>query len=348
MPRYLVWLGRLTALMFFVVVGLGTWKLFFDGRPPAQRPDLVRLPAELPPAPAGYPTLNAIYLAFLAGWVEPVDINKDHPTPETVAVEKDILYGQVGDRALQLDVYYPKVTPAKPTPMLVFIHGGGWSGGERRDYQIYCHRFAEWGYVVATISYRFYKEALFPACVQDTNAAIRWMRANGARFGGDPARIAVMGGSAGGHLSLMAAYASDVPELQGEAGNAGVSSRVQAVVNLYGPVDLTDPVAQVAPQVTGLIGKSYAEAPELYKLASPVAHLDKDDPPTLIIHGTLDQVVTVRQADQLAQQLKSLGAEYWYDRVDGWPHTFDIVRKNFDHTSAVMRAFLEEKGLSAR
>ena len=76
-----------------------------------------------------------------------------------------------------------------------------------------------------------------------------------------------------------------------------------------------------------------------------MSHLDKDDPPTLIIHGTIDQVVTVVQSDTLAEKLKGLGADYWYDRADGWPHTFDVVLKNFDHTSAVMRAFLKAKGL---
>lgn len=341
----LAWFGRIVGVVFLLAIGFGAWKIFLDGRAPAQRPDLAHIPAELGPAPAGYPTLNAIYLAFMLGMIEPADLGKDQPAPANVAVEKDLVYGKVGDRDLMLDVYYPKVAPAKPVPMLVFIHGGGWSGGKRGDYQIYCNRFAEWGYVVATISYRFHQEAKFPACVQDTNAALRWMRAHGARFGGDPERMAVLGGSAGGYLAMMAAYASDVPELQGDAGNPGVSSRVQAIVNLYGPSDLTTPEAQVAPQVTGLIGKSFAEVPETYKLASPLSHLDKDDPPTLIVHGTLDQVVTVLQSDALAERLKDLGTDYWYDRADGWPHTFDIVLTNFEHTSKVIRAFLQAKGL---
>jgi len=340
------WFGRIVGVVLFLALAVAAWWIFLDGRAPAKRPDLVRMPeAIVPAAPMGYPTLNALFLGFAAGAIETAKIDEEHPAPATVAVEKDIVYGKVGERELMLDVYYPRATPAKPAPMLVFIHGGGWSGGKRSDYQIYCNRFADWGYVVATISYRFHQEAKFPACVQDTNAAIRWMRANGTRFGGDPARIAVMGGSAGGYLSMMAAYASDVPELQGDAGNPGVSSRVQAMVNLYGPCDLTAPEAQNAPQVTGLIGKSYAEAADTYKLASPLAHLDKEDPPTFIIHGTLDQVVTVVQSDTLAEKLKGLGTDYWYDRVDGWPHTFDIVLKNFDHTTAAIRAFLKAKGL---
>lgn len=345
MKKILRWMALGMLGIIVLIFAFATWYLLFDGRPPARRPDLVHVPVEVPKAGFAYPTVNALYLGFALGQIPIANIQEDHPAPAGVTVEPDQVFATIGERKILLDVYRPTTLPAKPAPILLFIHGGGWSGGTKRDYQVYCNKFAEWGYVVASMTYRFVNEAKFPACVQDTNAAIRYLRANAARFGGDPNRMAAIGGSAGGHLSLMAAYAPDVPELQGDGGNPGVSTRLQAVVNLYGPTDLTLPAANDNPTVTKFIGKSFAEAPELYKLASPLTHLDKNDPPTLIIQGTLDTTVPPSQSDLLAERLKALGVEYWYDRIDGWPHTLDIVLVNFEHTSALIREFLKAHGL---
>lgn len=345
MKKILRWLGGIVAAIVVLLVLAATYMLYLQGCAPGPRPDLARVPVEvIPPAP-GYPTMNRLYLDFALDRIEAANIGADHPAPEGVTVERDVVYGNAGNRALKLDLYRPTAAPAKPAPILLFIHGGGWSGGDKRDYAIYCNKFADLGYIAISVGYRLSGEAKFPAAVQDFNAAIRWARANGATYGGDPARIAVLGGSAGGHLSMMVGYASDVPEFQGDSGNPGVSTRVQAVVDLYGPADLTVPFAQKAPQVTSFLGTTYDKAPELFAKLSPITYLDKDDPPTLIIHGTLDDIVPIDQSDLLAQKFKDLGVDYWYDRIDGWPHTLDIVWKNFDHTTALIQAFLNEKGL---
>lgn len=346
MKNFLRIAARLLLAVVFVAAAYFSWWYYFDGRAPGPRPDLERVPEAVVPAPPGYPTTNALMLSFLLKRIPIADLAAPHPAPEGVTVQRDLVYGTLGERQLKLDVYYPTVKPATPTPVLLFIHGGGWSGGDKRDYEIYCNDFAKLGYVVSSMGYRFAKEAKFPGCVQDTNAAIRWLRTNAAQYGGDPARIAAIGGSAGGHLAMMAGYASDVPEFQGEAGNPGVSSRIQAVVDLYGPTDLTTPEAQVHPTITGFIGKPYTEAPEAYKQLSPITHLDKDDPPTLIIQGTLDTLVTPDQSDMLAEKLKALGVDYWYDRVAGWPHTMDIALPVYAHTSDVIAKFLRAHGLA--
>jgi acetyl esterase/lipase len=214
-----------------------------------------------------------------------------------------------------------------PVPGLIFIHGGGWESGGKGDYRYYAVRYAKRGYVAASISYRFVQEAAFPACVQDAKCAVRWMRANADKYHVNPNQIAVIGGSAGGHLAMMAGYSAGVPELEGDGGYAGVSSAVQAVVDFYGPCDLTGPEQRNHPTILKLFGgKTYEETPQQYELASPIRHLDKSDPPTLIFHGTIDDVVPIEQSERLAKQLTELGIPCQYERIEGYPHTMDLAR----------------------
>ncbi|OHB73994.1 MAG: hypothetical protein A2Z25_05710 [Planctomycetes bacterium RBG_16_55_9] len=245
-------------------------------------------------------------------------------TPDTVEEIRDIEYGTGGEGKLQLDLYLPKGR-TKATPAILFIHGGAWKSGKRSDMKFYCVKFAERGYVTATVTYRLMGEAPFPAAVHDVKCAVRWLRANAAKYQVDPKRIVVSGNSAGGHLSMMIGY-SDDPSLEGGGGNNGASSRVCAVVNFYGPTDLTTDFTRKQGVVEDFMGgKTFDEASDVYKLASPLFHLTKDDPPTLIFHGTIDGTVPIVQADKLADELKRLGIEYVYERYDGWPHAMDLA-----------------------
>ena len=204
-------------------------------------------------------------------------------------------------------------------------------------------KLAEQGYVVATVSYRLSDVAPFPAAVQDVKCAVRWLRANAERLHVDPDRIAMAGGSAGGHLSMMAGYVTDNPELEGTGGHPEVSSRVQAVVNLYGPTDLTTDFARDNDVVVKFLGgESYADKPELYRLASPNTHVSADDPPTLILHGSIDTVVPIDQAELLVDKLKEAGVPYEYDRVEGWPHTMDLEANVNRHCLAKIEEFLDK------
>src|SRR5690606_12769333 len=146
--------------------------------------------------------------------------------------------GDAGDRPLRLDLYSPRDLDG-PAPGLIFIHGGGWKHGKKEDYRLYGLTFAQKGYVVASVQYRLSGEARYPAAIHDVKAAVRWMRSESESIGVDADRIGVAGGSAGGHLAMMLGYTSDVPTFDGDSGHEGVSSRVQAVVNIYGPTDLT-------------------------------------------------------------------------------------------------------------
>lgn len=294
-----------------------------------------------PPIPKGYKTKEEGMVAAMLGQLEILHIDKPIPLPAGVTETLDIEYGKGGDKSLLLNLYAPEKLD-KPVPGLIFIHGGGWKSGSRTDYKYYAVRYAKRGYVVASITYRFAQDAPFPAAVQDAKCAVRWMRANAEKYHVDPNRIAAIGGSAGGHLSMMLGYSSDVPELEGNGGWPGVSSKVQAVVDLYGPPDLDCEAARKDSTVQNFIGKPYEEAPKLYEQASPYRYLTPDDPPTLIFQGTIDDIVPPSQSDFLAEKLKAAGIPYQYEKYEGWPHTMDIALPVNIRCQYMMNAFFDK------
>jgi acetyl esterase/lipase len=271
--------------------------------------------------------------------------------PPGVEAQLDVEFGKGGTKPLLLDLFKPKEIK-KPVPGLIFVHGGSWKEGSRKNYGIYSRDFARKGYVVATIEYRLSGEAPFPAALQDVRCAIRWMRANAGKLGVDPNKIALVGGSAGGHLVMLAAYSPhNDPELEGTGGNNGVSSRVQAVVDIYGVIGIggrgigrttminvrnPDPVLQF------MGGKTWDTDRELYEKASPIKQVTKDAPPTLILHGTVDEVVKIGQSDRLAATLSDLGVPYLYDQVKGWHHGMDSVKAVHDHCEWMMDQFFTQ------
>jgi acetyl esterase/lipase len=270
--------------------------------------------------------------------------------PAGVEASYDVEFGKGGTKPLLLDLFKPKEIK-KPVPGLIFVHGGAWREGSRKNYGTYCRHFAGKGYAVATIEYRLSGEAPFPAAIQDVNCAIRWMRANAARLGVDPNKIGLVGGSAGGHLAMLAAYALNDPELEGTGGNDRVSSRVQAVVDIYGLVSIGGPspgrVAIVRVRNPDSVlkfmgGKTWEDDRELYEKASPITHLTKDAPPTLILHGTVDELVKIGHSDRLAAKLSELGVPYLYDRIEGWNHGMDIVKEVHDHCEWMMDQFFAQ------
>jgi acetyl esterase/lipase len=270
--------------------------------------------------------------------------------PAGVEASFDVEFGKGGTKPLLLDLFKPKEIK-KPVPGLIFVHGGAWREGSRKNYGTYSRHFASKGYVVATIEYRLSGEAPFPAAIQDVNCAIRWMRANAAKLGVDPNKIGLVGGSAGGHLVLLAAYAPNDAELEGTGGNNGVSSRVQAVVDIYGLVSLGGPspgrsmfirVRNPDPLLKFMGGKTWEDAREMYEKASPITHLGKDAPPTLILHGTVDELVNIRHSDRLAAKLTELGVPYLYDRIKGWHHGMDMAKEVNAHCVWMMDQFFAQ------
>ena len=291
-------------------------------------------------APMGYyfptPTIAAVYTGLESL------IDKTPGVPENVEAIKNIEYKNINRQSLQMDFYIPKGL-TKPAPLLVFIHGGGWRGGDRADYLVYLTHFAKLGFVTVTVSYRFLKVAPYPACVEDIIDARDFLYQNGDKYNYDPDRICLIGGSAGSHLAMLAAYGWKKKGTGADSIPAVASKhKIKAVVEIYGPVDFTTEYARVHPTITGFMVKSYKEAPQLYVEASPITYVTKDTPPTLILHGTRDMLVPIVQAEMLKHKMDSLGVPNVYCPVPGWPHTMDIVQRVNNYTKATMRDFFEK------
>lgn len=306
--------------------------------PPAVQGDPVASMEEPPPMPKGYASTAEVMTAIAKNEVELLDENV--PPPEGVKELAGIEYCSVDGISLKLDLALPENAEG-PLPGLIFIHGGAWVSGERKVYHLYTYKFAQEGYAAATISYRLADQARFPAAVEDAKCAVRWMRAHASEYGIDPGNIAVIGGSAGGHLAMMAGYSDDA-EFKGAGGYDDVSSAVQAVVNFYGPYDLTADIAKESGDVKEFLGAAYEENPDIYLEASPMHYLDEGDPPTLIFHGTIDDVVPVEQSDRLAARLEELGIPHSYQRFEGWPHTMDLAKAVNERCRWFMYRFFEE------
>jgi acetyl esterase/lipase len=262
-----------------------------------------------------------------------------------VAIEDNITYGKAGDTDLKLDLAQPQGDG--PFPTIVFIHGGGWSGGNRQGYRGQIQEAAKRGYVAATISYRLMqfdqakKETttatpIFPTQIHDAKAAIRWLRANAQKYHVIPDRIGVTGGSAGGHLSLLVGLTDPASNLEGDSGYPDQSSRVQAVVNVFGPTEMVGcyEKSSVAWIFRLFMGGTPSEAAERYKAASPVTYVSKDDPPVLTLHGDKDALVPVEQATLLDEKMKAAGASHTLMVFQGQGHGFggEYNQKAWDAT----------------
>jgi len=289
-------------------------------------------------APSGYMNETFLKISYGLGMLDLIDLEPE--VPGDILEIKNIEYKNVDSTSLQLDFYKLKDLK-EPAPVMIFIHGGSWRTGKRSDYLPYLIDYAKKGFVTATVSYRLVKKATFPAAVQDVNCAVRWIRSHAEDYGIDSERMVLIGGSAGGHLAMMVGYAGD--ELMfNEDCSVGNSSKVKAIINLYGPADLTTPYAKSTYQTIDFIGSPYEDNPELYELASPKTFITPDDPPTLIFQGTIDSLVPVSQSDSLAVWLSKAGVPQDYHRLKGWPHTMDVSVKVNEYCQFYIDAFLEK------
>ena len=206
-----------------------------------------------------------------------------------------------------------------PHPAIVYLHSGAWISGDRTGGP--ARRQATRGYAVASIEYRLAPRHIWPAQVEDVKAAVRWLRANAARFDLDPERIAIFGTSAGAHIGAVAATANEIGWLEGSAlGNPQFSSRVKAVVDLYGPTDLLRLEADKLPCIpldgnasymppSLLMGCPIQECRDWTRTASPMSYVTADDPPFFIMHGMLDCLVAFTQSVALHQKLVATGVD---------------------------------------
>ena len=279
-----------------------------------------------PEKPNGYFSNITLKISYALGRLKLIET--DFPLPKNIKEYKDITYKTIDTTNLKLDIYQKKDI-SEPTPLIIFIHGGAWKKGDKHDYWPYLIPFAEKGYITATIQYRFTDVAKYPAQLDDVTDAINWLKDHANEYHIDKNKIVLVGGSAGGHLAMMAAYSD--PKL-----------KIKGVVNLYGPSDLTTTYASEAESVIKLIGKSYKDAPEKYKNASPVTYINKDIPPTLTFQGTLDELVPYKQSDNLDKKIREVGAISHYHKLKGWPHTMDMSVKVNKYCMYYMDEFFEK------
>ncbi len=277
---------------------------------------------EDPEPPRGYFNNTFLKGALMLGWVELVDTKPD--IPEHIEVFGDIGFKETEERMLFLDIYRKK-NILDPAPLIIFIHGGSWTGGNKMYYLIYLLSYAEKGYITASLSYRFAQEEKFPAALEDVLCGIEWLKANGSEYGIDSSNVALVGGSAGGHLALLAGYTIGGPYGPGNCNNNGASPQVNAIVNFYGPTDLTTEYSISRDEPKYFLGLDYKNDPEKYLMASPVHFVTPDDPPTMTFIGTLDELVPVNQADVLNETLIAADVPHNYHRLKGWPHTMDAA-----------------------
>lgn len=253
--------------------------------------------------------------------------------PKGVKLEPDVQYVPKGDPAEKLDLYLPEQPSDKPLPMVVYIHGGGWRGGSKSD----CPAvgFVPAGYAAASVEYRFSQKAIFPAQIQDCQAAIRWLRANSKKYNIDPDHIGVWGGSAGGHLVALLGTSGGKKAFPPIGGNEEQSDRVQAVCDWFGPTDFNSVIGQFAADPTvksvykfntpgdpysGLIGAKLGEDKEKGDAASPIHYVSKDNPPILIMHGTKDPHVPFAQSVEFVEALKAAGVDATLQQFPGAGH----------------------------
>jgi acetyl esterase/lipase len=247
---------------------------------------------------------------------------------QAAEVHRGIVYASVNGRDLALDLHLP--AGRTDPPLVVWVHGGAWRSGSREQVPPI---FVENGFATASLDFRQSTEARFPAQVHDIKAAIRFLRARAATYGYRTDRIAIAGSSSGGHLAALVGVSGGDPTLEGTLGDHGVrSSDVQAILVYYGASNLMSILRQSTefglgvrvPALQSLLGGQPHEVPALAELASPVFHVDADDPPLLIFHGDRDPQMPIAQAYELMDAFREAGPVADLVVVRGAEHGGDV------------------------
>lgn len=287
-------------------------------------------------------SLLIVLAAFISGSAE------EPAKPLPVKVERNIVYSNAGGEKLMLDLAAPE--EGGPYPAVVLLHGGAWMAGNRTDLSkapkkgvpSIIEEVAARGYVVASPTYRLAPKHKFPAQIEDARTAVRFLRSNAKKYNLDPDKIAAGGFSAGGHLALLIGTADkksfENPEYPEQ------SSRVQAVISFFGPTDLRLYAASeglVDAYMVPWLGKECKTNDAIFKKASPIEYVTKDDPPVLMIHGTADIVVPIVHSERMLKKLEETGVKAELITVKGEGHgwngaaaaksTLDAVRFLDEH-----------------
>ena len=275
-------------------------------------------------------------------WLKPFHFKRD-----AVRVDSNIAYGDAGKRNL-LDIYRPHEPREGGFPVLLQVHGGAWIIGEKEQQaKPLMYHMAQRGWLCVAINYRLSPKAAFPAHIIDVKKAIAWVKEHISDYGGDPDFIAITGGSAGGHLSSLAALTPNRADWQ--PGFETVDTSVQAAVPFYGVYDFLDR-GGIRPEMSmdklladRVMQCSKEDNPQVWNSASPLSHVSADAPPMMVIQGTHDTLVWVEEARAFVSALQAVSKQpVAYAELPGAQHAFEIFHSvRTDHTAHAVGHFLE-------
>ena len=260
------------------------------------------------------------------------------PPPGFIAV-RDLDYAGKGNPRQKLDLYLPEKPTEKPLPLIIYIHGGGWEGGDKSDTGLLFALIKSGGYAGASIGYRLTDQGAWPTQIHDVKAALRWLKAHAKDHSIDADKIGLTGISAGGHLVSLLGTSGDVKELDGSVGTAGELPKITCVANFCGPANFLTFNDGKGSVIVGdkpgsalfkLFGGPMSQRPVEAKAASPVTYVSKDDPPFLHIHGTADNLVPYAQAQEFDAALEKAGVSSTLLTGKDAPHVFfsaDLIGK---------------------
>lgn len=261
-------------------------------------------------------------------------------------------FAEINGKDLNLDVYSPKENNGAG---IIVVHGGSWNAGNRSEFPQWNHWFAAQGFTVFDIDYRLKPQPNYLAATGDVKCAVRWVKKHAAEFGISPKRLVLFGRSAGAHLALIAAYSAEDADLPPTCLETESDEDVRAVVSFYAPVDLLwdfdNPanafVINGPKTLANFLGGNPHESAEMrerYILASPVAHVSANTPPTLLVHGGQDQLVRTENIQFLAEKLEKANISHQTLLIPYAQHGFDYNFNGFGAqiTKSVMLKFLLE------
>ena len=261
--------------------------------------------------------------AALVVSVFPLLIYAEDSRPLTVV--RDVEYARIGEYSLKLDVHLPRARAQ--SPLIVWVHGGAWRSGSKSNMPL--GTIVEEGYAVASVDYRLSTDARFPAQIHDIKAAIRFLRGHHDEWRLASKKIVIAGDSAGAHLATLVGVSNGNKELEGEIGSDhSQNSDVHGIISFYGAANLTTILSQSTPHglkvripaLELLLGGQPTNVVGLARLASPVFHVDRNDPPLLLFHGDQDPQMPINQSHVLHGAYRGVKAPVEFEVVHGAGH----------------------------
>ena len=288
-------------------------------------------------------------------WSEAQKIKKNFPSAQVVKEfkvlkiqsEKDVVYYSLGNRDLHADLFYPDKKTDKKIPAIILIHGGGWASGNKSHLVPMSQMLAVHGFFTATVEHRLSPEAKYPAAITDLKTFVKWVKSNSEKYNIDTSKIVVLGCSSGATLASFVGTTGQNPKFQSHEWKDKVSDKVQAIVNIDGIVDFTDPAESAKDEDPNKpsagarwFGFTYQQNPEIWVEASPVIYVNEKTPPTIFINSALPRFHAGR--NQFIQVLTLNNTYSEIHTIANTPHPFWLFHPWFDETYPKIVNFLNQ------